>query len=80
MWGDAAETLRGVRLTITNAACLRLSTNVIVGNLFLGTNTVLDLNGYTCRVDATRHALAGLVVSNGGALFWGRKGTVFAVR
>jgi len=80
MWGDAAEPLRGVRLTITNAACLRLSTNVIVGNLFLGTNSVLDLNGYTCRVDATRHALAGLVVSNGGALFWGRKGTVFAVR
>jgi hypothetical protein len=66
---------------VTNNTCLTLATNVTVGNLFLQTtNSIMDLAGYTLRIQAREHALTPGYATNFGAIVWWKPGTIFAIR
>ncbi len=66
-------------LVISNRGQVRLSSSLKIGDfIHLGTNSFIDLNGYTLFVKASEPLGAfpgdygnGTVVSNGGAIVWG---------
>jgi hypothetical protein len=77
------ETYRSA-LVISNRAQVSLTTNVMVGDLFLYTNSVLYLNGYTLQVNTTYHETWGnsnwVVYSNGQIIWVPPLGSVYRMR
>jgi len=62
--------LAAVSFSVTNKARVSVTTNVSIGDLNVDSTSFIYLNGRTVTVNRAEHALAGTVVSNGGAIVW----------
>ncbi len=76
--GEADRTM----FTVTNASILRLTADFAVGDIWVGTNSVLNLGFKTLTVHAKQHALGLGSVTNFGAIVWipDVEGSVFIIR
>jgi hypothetical protein len=75
--------LRGVTLIVSNRAQVVLTTNVAMRDLFLYTNSVLYLKGYTLQLGAVYHTNWGKtnwVVYESGQILWSAPGTLLLLR
>lgn len=74
-----SDNLLGATLVITNGAWVNLTSNVIIGNLYMTADAQFNLNGYTCTVNTPQHPLDG-TPTGPGTVKWRIPGTVFSIR
>jgi predicted outer membrane repeat protein len=75
-----SDNLRYATLVITNGAWVSLTTNVVIGDLYMAADSQFNLNGYTCKVGSSKHALGGTPTGPGEVQWTVIRGTVIIVR